>query len=69
VDRARKSSRGRNGQDGDSGRDRFAAIRSALVFRKPANDNRIGLKGWAERIVALALLIGLAALLVWKISG
>jgi hypothetical protein len=40
-----------------------------LVFRKPANDNRIGLKGWAERIVALALLIGLAALLVWKISG
>jgi hypothetical protein len=47
----------------------FPASREALTHRKPANDNRIGLRGWIERAVALAALIGLAALLAWKVAG
>ncbi|HKX11428.1 MAG TPA: hypothetical protein VJN67_24720 [Stellaceae bacterium] len=66
MDRARRSPR-----PGDDERDgtRFAATRSRLSQGKPANDNRLGLRGWAERIVALAALIGLAALLAWKVAG
>jgi hypothetical protein len=66
VDRAHRPPR--HGK-GDRGGKRFAASRETLASRKPANDNRIGLKGWIERAVALALLIGLAALLAWKVAG
>jgi hypothetical protein len=66
VDRAHR--RPRHGK-GDRGGKRFAASRETFASRKPANDNRIGLRGWIERAVALALLIGLAALLAWKIGG
>jgi hypothetical protein len=61
VDRAhRKPSRERNRERGGT---RFAATRAALQSRTPANDNRLGLKGWIARATALALLIGLASLL------
>jgi len=63
VDRAHKSPRGQD--TGESGGNRF---RATLAARKPANDNRLSLKGWIERVVALALLIGLVALLAWKIA-
>jgi hypothetical protein len=66
VDRPHRRSRNGNG---DRGGKRFAASRETLASRKPANDNRIGLRGWIERAVALALLIGLAALLAWKVAG
>jgi ferric-dicitrate binding protein FerR (iron transport regulator) len=67
VDRAhRKASRERDREHGGA---RFAATRAALQSRKPANDNRLGLKGWIERAAALALLIGLAALLAWQVGG
>ena len=71
MDRASKSSRGRKGSDGDSadGGHRFLFTRDAITLRRAANDNRLGLKGWLERVAALALLIGLAALLAWKIAG
>ncbi len=69
--RVYKSPRGRNGRDSDDKDDgnRFALTRAALLFRRAANDNRLNLKGWAQRVFALALLIGLAALLVLKIAG
>ena len=54
--------------DREHGGTRFAATRAALQSRGPANDNRLGLKGWIERVAALALLIGLAALLAWKVG-
>jgi hypothetical protein len=66
VDSAR--GRPRHGKH-DRGGKRFAASRETLASRKPANDNRISLRGWIERAVALALLIGLAALLAWKVAG
>jgi len=66
VDRAHRRPRHGNGNRGGK---RFAASRDALASRKPANDNRIGLGGWIGRAVALALLIGLAALLAWKVAG
>jgi hypothetical protein len=66
VDRAHR--RPRPG-DRDRGNARFTATRDKLATRRPANDNRLGLKGWIERIAALAVLIGLAALLVWKVAG
>jgi hypothetical protein len=66
VARARR--RPRQG-DGDLGGSRFAATRNAVAHRKPANDNRLGLRGWIERAGALALLIGLSALLAWKVAG
>jgi hypothetical protein len=66
VDRAHR--RPRPG-DGERGNARFAATRDTLATRKPANDNRLGLRGWIERIAALAMLIGLAALLAWKVAG
>jgi hypothetical protein len=66
VDRAHRSPR--QGNDERDGR-RFAATRGGLSHGKPANDNRLGLRGWIERIVALAALIGLAALLAWKVAG
>jgi len=71
VDRARKSSRGRKGSDGDDadGGHRSLFARDGITLRRAANDNRLGLKGWLERLAALALLIGLAALLAWKIAG
>jgi len=71
VDRARKSSRGRKGSDGydADGGHRSPFTRDAFALRRAANDNRLGLKGWLERLAALALLIGLAALLAWKIAG
>ncbi len=66
MDRAhRRPAQGDRGRRGT----RFAATRDALAHRKPANDNRLGLKGWIERLVVLALLIGLAALLAWKVAG
>ncbi len=55
--------------DKDRGGSRFAATRDTLAARKPANDNRLGLRGWIERLGALMLLIGLAALLAWKVAG
>ncbi len=55
--------------EADQGGTRFPASREALVHRKPANDNRLSLRGWIERLAALALLIGLAALLAWKVAG
>lgn len=66
MDSARRSPR-----QGDDERDgtRFAATRGELHHAKPANDNRLGLRGWIERLVALAALIGLAALLAWKVAG
>jgi hypothetical protein len=66
VDRARRQ---RSQGDGDEGGGRFTTGRDALAYRKPANDNRLGLRGWLERLTALALLIGLAVLLAWKILG
>ncbi len=54
---------------GDRRGARLAASRDALAHRKPANDNRLGLRGWIVRLGALALLIGLAALLAWKVAG
>jgi hypothetical protein len=65
VDRAHRRPR----QDGARSGRHFAASRNALGHRKPANDNRISLRGWIERLVALTVLIGLAALLAWKVSG
>jgi hypothetical protein len=65
VDRAHRRPR----QDRPRGGRHFAASRGALAHRKPANDNRIGLRGWIERLLALAVLIGLAALLAWKVAG
>ncbi len=69
--RAHKSPHGRNGKDGDDtdGGSRVAFARGAFAFRRAANDNRLGLKGWAQRVLALAVLIGLAGLVLWKISG
>ncbi|GEM_PF-3520641 len=67
MDNAHRRPRG-NRDSERSGR-RPVASRGALAYRKPANDNRFGLKGWIERIAALAFLIGLAALLAWKIAG
>ncbi len=55
--------------DGDDGGRGFSTGRDALAYRKAANDNRLGLKGWIARLAALALLIGLAALLAWKLAG
>ncbi|MGH7126174.1 MAG: hypothetical protein ACREFI_17495 [Stellaceae bacterium] len=55
--------------DGDRGGRGFTAGRDTRAHRKPANDNRLGLRGWIERLAALALLIGLAALLAWKLAG
>jgi hypothetical protein len=71
VARAHKTPRGRNGNDGrdQDGGNRFALTRGGLVFRRAANDNRLSLKGWAERVIALALLIGLGALVAWKLAG
>jgi hypothetical protein len=69
VDRARKSSRGRKGGGDADGGHRSLFTRDAFALRRAANDNRLGLKGWLERLAALALLIGLAALLAWKIAG
>ena len=67
MDRARrKPSREK---DRERGGTRFAATRAALQTRRPANDNRLGLRGWIERAAALALLMGLAALLAWKFGG
>jgi hypothetical protein len=66
VDRARRRP---DQGDGDQGGKRFAAGREALAYRKHANDNRLGLRGWLERLAALALLIGLAALLAWKVAS
>lgn len=54
--------------DGDRGK-RVKAGREALAYRKAANDNRLSLRGWIERLAALTLLIGLAALLAWKVAG
>jgi len=65
VDRAHRRPR----QPGDRRDRHFKASREALAHRKPANDNRIGLKGWIERVVALSLLIALAALLAWKVAS
>lgn len=66
MDRARRSP-----HQGDDERDgtRFAATRGRHSHGKPANDNRLGLRGWIGCIVALAALIGLAALLAWKVAG
>jgi hypothetical protein len=69
VDRARKSSRGRKGSDDADGGHRSLFTRDGITLRRAANDNRLGLKGWLQRLAALALLIGLAALLAWKIAG
>jgi hypothetical protein len=71
VASARKSPHGRNGNDGGDrdGGNRFALTRGGLAFRRAANDNRLRLKGWAERVIALALLIGLGALVLWKLAG
>jgi hypothetical protein len=71
VDRAPKSSRGRKGSDGDDadGGHRSLFTRDGITLRRAANDNRLGLKGWLERLAAPVLLIGLAALLAWKIAG
>jgi len=66
VDRAHR--RPRQG-GGDRGNARFAATRGAFAARKPANDNRLDLRGWIERIAAVALLIGLAALLAWRAAS
>ena len=55
--------------DGDRSGKGFRPDHEALAYRKPANDNRLGLKGWIARVAALALLIGLAALLAWKTLG
>ena len=66
MDRARRSPR--QGNDDTDGT-RFAATRGGLSHRKPANDNRLSLRRWIKRLVAFALLIGLAALLAWKIAG
>jgi hypothetical protein len=67
VDRAHSKA----GPDGDRehGAIRFAATRAALQSRQATNDNRLGLRGWIERAVALALVIGLATLLAWKVGG
>ena len=67
MDRA-QSKASRDG-DRERGGRRFAAIRPALHSRRAANDNRLGLKGWIERAAALALLIGLAALLSSTVGG
>ena len=67
MDRAHKSPRGKS--NGESGGNRLSTTRTTLAVQKPANDNRLGLKGWIERVLALALLIGLAALLAWKVAG
>jgi hypothetical protein len=71
VARAHKTPHGRNGNDGgdQDGGNRFALTRGAFAFRRAANDNRLSLKGWAERVIALALLIGLGALVAWKLAG
>jgi hypothetical protein len=65
VDRAHRRPRG----EGAHGDPRFPASRQALASHRPANDNRIGFKGWLGRLAALVLLIGLAALLAWKVAG
>jgi hypothetical protein len=67
VDRAHSKA----GPDADRehGAIRFAATRAALQSRQATNDNRLGLRGWIERAVALALVIGLATLLAWKVGG
>jgi len=67
VDRARRKAS--HGADRERGGTRFAATRAALQSRQAANDNRLGLKGWIERAAALALLIGLAALLASTVGG
>jgi hypothetical protein len=54
--------------DGDRGK-RVTTGRDALAYRKAANDNRLSLRGWIVRLAALALLIGLAALLAWRVAG
>ena len=66
MDSAHRSPRqGNDERDGT----RLTATRGGLSHGKPANDNRLGLRGWIERMAALALLIGLAALLAWKAAG
>ena len=67
MDRARRKA----SHDADRARGgiRFAATRAALQSLEAANDNRLGLKGWIERTAALALLIGLAALLASTVGG
>jgi hypothetical protein len=65
VDRARRSS---PQGDRDHGGRGFTAGRDTRAYRKPANDNRLGLRGWIERLAALALLIGVAVLLAWKFA-
>jgi hypothetical protein len=67
VDRSQRKPRGY--ADGDRGGTRFAATPAAFALGKAANDNRIGLRGWIERAVALELLVGLDALLAWKVAG
>ncbi len=65
MDRAHR----RPPEDGNRKARHFGASREALAHRKPANDNRLGFRAWIVRLTALALLIGLAALLAWKLAG
>jgi hypothetical protein len=65
VARTRKN---RDGGDTDGG-DRLAFSRVPFALCRAANDNRLSLKGWAQRILALAVLIGLIALVAWNVAG
>jgi hypothetical protein len=61
----RRSTSGRNG-DHTKGREPAASTRFRVPFLRAANDNRMGVKGWARRIVAAAALVALAALVAWR---
>ena len=63
-----RAHKNRDGDDADGG-GRLAFTRVPFAFRRAANDNRLGLKGWTQRVLALAVLIGLVALVVWKLAG
>jgi hypothetical protein len=33
---------------------------------RAANDNRLSVKGWVHRIIGIAILVALAALVAWR---